>query len=168
MTPKYIIIHAMGETIIEGAKEYTAVEWLHHLRLSAHELIYPNGVSYQMRDWNVRAAHAGVSKWGDDVGLNSCSLGFELLIEGAHNYGLLLQKMATEGIYTDLQYDKLAQLCADACIKFDLHPNHSILTHEMVAGDNVRGKGKGKRDPGRAFDIKRLIGMTNLKMLPYI
>ncbi|KKM88500.1 hypothetical protein LCGC14_1258210, partial [marine sediment metagenome] len=35
-------------------------------------------------------------------------------------------------------------------------PRHRIVTHQQVAGDDVRGPGLGKLDPGNGFNHGRL------------
>ena len=34
-------------------------------------------------------------------------------------------------------------------------PATAVVRHSDVSGDDVRGKGKGKTDPGSAFDWKK-------------
>jgi N-acetyl-anhydromuramyl-L-alanine amidase AmpD len=34
-------------------------------------------------------------------------------------------------------------------------PANAVVRHSDVSGDDVRGKGKGKTDPGSAFDWDR-------------
>ena len=47
--PKLIVIHAMGEYIEnDDGQVYTAVDWLIKLKLSAHKLITPSGVSINL------------------------------------------------------------------------------------------------------------------------
>jgi len=35
-------------------------------------------------------------------------------------------------------------------------PVNRVVRHSDVSGDDVRGKGKGKTDPGSAFDFEAL------------
>jgi N-acetylmuramoyl-L-alanine amidase len=73
--PNFVIIHHTGGN--------TTAEALHTLtdrirEVSAHYLIGRDGVVYQLVDERARAWHAGDSRWGSTVDLNSSSLGIEL------------------------------------------------------------------------------------------
>jgi N-acetyl-anhydromuramyl-L-alanine amidase AmpD len=84
--PKLIIIHAMAESIIDDGG-WDAVEYLDKIGLSAHSLIYPNGVNVRCRHDNQTAYHA--------KGYNSDSLGIEFLVPGTHDYGSFIEAIKT-------------------------------------------------------------------------
>ena len=76
---KYVIIHYTGMK-----NQKVAVKRLQSkvAKVSAHYLISKRGTVYQMvEDKNV-AWHAGKSRWGKDVNLNSKSIGIEIVNNG--------------------------------------------------------------------------------------
>ena len=76
---KYVIIHYTGMK-----NQKVAVKRLQSkvAKVSAHYLISKRGTIYQMvEDKNV-AWHAGKSRWGKDVNLNSKSIGIEIVNNG--------------------------------------------------------------------------------------
>ncbi len=76
---KYIIIHYTGMK-----NQKVAIKRLQSkvAKVSAHYLISKRGTIYQMvEDKNV-AWHAGKSRWGKDVNLNSKSIGIEIVNNG--------------------------------------------------------------------------------------
>lgn len=164
MIPKYIIWHAMGELIEDGPNIYTAKEWLDFLNLSAHGGIEPNGNYQHWNDFNKICFHVGISKWKDDENLNNCSIGFEALVK-ARNYPELINAIKLPSTFTQGHYDTLSKQSAIVCKEFELYPDETCLTHKMVSGDHVRGKGKGKQDIGSGFDYMRCLMMTKAELL---
>jgi N-acetylmuramoyl-L-alanine amidase len=73
--PSYVIIHhtAQGSTQ-ETLKTFT----LTRTAVSAHYVIGKDGVVYQMLNDYFRGQHAGVSRWGNQLDMNSASIGIEL------------------------------------------------------------------------------------------
>jgi N-acetylmuramoyl-L-alanine amidase len=73
--PSYVIIHhtAQGSTQ-ETLKTFT----LPRTAVSAHYVIGKDGVVYQMLNDYFRGQHAGVSRWGNQLDMNSASIGIEL------------------------------------------------------------------------------------------
>ena len=101
------------------------------------------------------AYHAGHSKFGELENLNRTFLGAEWLVPGEWNYQQFITQMGRGNIpFTDEQYDAGGWLYA-TWIKAHGFGLNQILTHMQVSGDHVRGKGKGKRDPGVAFNRGR-------------
>jgi len=81
--PNYVIIHhteqdSTGQTLMTFTKPATQV--------SAHYVIGKDGKVYHMLNDNLRAWHAGNSKWGNDTDLNSSSIGIELDNNGAEPF----------------------------------------------------------------------------------
>lgn len=73
--PNFVIIHhtaqdSTGQTL----KTFT----LPRTQVSAHYVIGKDGTVYHMLNDYLRAHHAGVSKWGNTLDLNSGSIGIEL------------------------------------------------------------------------------------------
>lgn len=94
--PNRIVVHAMGEYIDDGTGQiYSAVDWLKHLRLSAHALIPSSGTIIRCREDNKICWHAKP--------YNTNSLGIELLVPGVHNIDTLKVAMR-EPYLTEAQY----------------------------------------------------------------
>lgn len=167
--PICLVVHAMGEHIKADGDIIPAWDWLEKSELSVHALIYPNGqVLRGVADGDV-AYHAGVSRLmlGDKTwtGLNAMSLGAEFLLAGDHDYTSLLHGMAQPTAYTEEQYQAGALLYAGWCKEFSL-PAERIVGHADVSGDDVRGAGNGKRDPGAGFDMARFRNLVRQALVP--
>jgi N-acetylmuramoyl-L-alanine amidase len=80
--PKYIVMHFTASGSARGS-----IDWLSRpqAKASAHLVIGPDGVVTQMVDLNETALHAGRSSWKGLNGLNSHSVGIEMV-----NWGGLL------------------------------------------------------------------------------
>lgn len=157
------IIHAMGERIRVGSGEpLGALEFLrrsHMLAgqtLSVHALIKPDGTILRCVPDDREAYHAGHSKFGKLEHLNRTFLGAEFLVAGEWDYAGFRKAMlnGTKGGYTTEQYEAGGWLYA-TWIKLHDFGLNQIATHAQVAGEHVRGKGKGKLDPGIAFNRGR-------------
>lgn len=84
--PFYVIIHhtaqhSTEQTLNTFTKPATSV--------SAHYVIGKNGQVYQMLNDYMRAWHAGVSRWGNQLDMNSASIGIELDNDGYSNFDSL-------------------------------------------------------------------------------
>ena len=148
------IVHAMGE-YIGGV---WAGDFLAKMGYSVHALIAPDGDLIEGVDPARVAYHAGVSQWQDYTvshSLNETFLGCEFLVEGDHTLETLYAAMARDDCYTEDQYVMGGLLYAQWMRDFNI-PEELILGHSMVAGDDVRGAGNGKRDPGDGFQWARL------------
>ena len=172
---KGLILHGMSEYIHRDALKYYNVnprgyaEWLHAkefleaIGLSAHGFIAPDG---SWIEGNVkapeRALHAGISKHNDLEDLNNHYLGIEILVEGRNNYGEFLEKMKNPDCYSQEQFETTVVKSFEFLRDFKF-PIENIVTHEQVSGDHVRGKGRGKKDPGAGFPSDQLIvGVQNM------
>ena len=84
ITPSYLIIHYTADSNIDGT-----ISWFKNptAEASAHLVIGRDGRIVQMVPFNQRAWHAGKSQWGNISGLNSYSIGIELV-----NAGKLVKK----------------------------------------------------------------------------
>ena len=153
IVPKIIVMHSMSEYLMyEGQKLY-AKDFLKKLGLSVHGFIKPDGTYDKMVESPNRAAHAGKSFWNGISGLNSHSLGIELLVEGVNDYAGFNQKIQTPGTYTQAQFDKSVEVFKWWMKQYKI-PVENVVRHSDCSGDHIRGKGKGKTDPGDAFDWK--------------
>ena len=149
--PRFIVVHSMSEYLMyEGQKLY-AKDFLKKLGLSVHGFIKPDGTYDKMIESPMRAAHAGKSFWNGVSGLNSHSLGIELLVEGVNDYAGFNKKINTPGTYTQAQFDKTVEVFKWWMNQYKI-PVENVVRHSDCSGDHVRGKGKGKLDPGSAWD----------------
>jgi N-acetylmuramoyl-L-alanine amidase len=75
ITPRFLIIHYTAGRSLEST-----VRWFKNpdASASAHLVIGRDGEIVQMVPFDKKAWHAGRSRWGDVVGLNSHSIGIEL------------------------------------------------------------------------------------------
>jgi N-acetyl-anhydromuramyl-L-alanine amidase AmpD len=98
-----------------------------------------------------KAFHAGKSLHEGISGLNSHYLGVELLVPGVNDYSSFSKKIKTSGTYNETQFDQTLKVFKFWMNKYKI-PASRVVRHSDVSGDHVRGKGKGKTDPGSAFD----------------
>lgn len=114
-------------------RRHRSFEPLRDLRVSAHFFVRRNGRVLQFVDCEARAWHAGVSSWRGRSGCNDWSVGIEL--EGLEGRS-----------FSAAQYRMLARLVRALAARY---PVGDVVGHEHVAPGR-------KRDPGPAFDWKRL------------
>ena len=153
IVPKVLVVHSMSEYLMYEGKKMYAKDFLKKLGLSVHGFITPDGTYDKMMESPHRAAHAGKSFWAGINGLNSHSLGIELLVEGVNDYGGFSKKINTPGTYTQAQFDKTVEVFKWWMNQYNI-PLDNVVRHSDCSGDHVRGAGKGKTDPGSAFDWK--------------
>ncbi|RTE86302.1 MULTISPECIES: 1,6-anhydro-N-acetylmuramyl-L-alanine amidase AmpD [Gammaproteobacteria] len=110
---------------------------LEGLRVSAHCLVRRNGEVIQYVPFDRRAWHAGRSAFKGRERCNDFSIGIEL--EGTDTTP-----------YTDLQYEKLAELAAAIMLDYPDITLDRIVGHEHIAPGR-------KTDPGEAFNWSRFI-----------
>ena len=99
--------------------------------VSAHYVICKDGTVYQMLHDYLRAAHAGVSKWGNLTNLNEISLGIELDNNGFE-------------AFTEAQMQNLILLLKHLKLKYNI-PTANFIGHADVAPAR-------KQDPSAYFD----------------
>lgn len=153
MQPKGIILHSMSEYLMWKGKKLSASDFLKSIGLSVHGFIHPDGTYEKMIESPRKAFHAGKSLHEGVSGLNSHYLGVELLVPGVNDYGSFSKKIQTPGTYSQAQFDKTVAVFKFWMDKYNI-PASRVVRHSDVSGDDVRGKGKGKTDPGKAFDWK--------------
>jgi N-acetyl-anhydromuramyl-L-alanine amidase AmpD len=118
---------------------------------SANYIIGRFGELVQLVDPNAFISwHAGQSRWFDSVSrkwreqVNNFSIGIELVGDG------------NKWPFTDLQYDKLAEVIKSLCADFKI-PKSNLTGHEMIAVPYGR-----KIDPGKNFDWERIFRLVLL------
>ena len=149
--PKGIILHSMSEYLMYEGQRLYAKDFLKKLGLSVHGFIKPDGTYDKMITTPSKAFHAGKSLHEGLSGLNSHYLGVELLVPGLNDYGSFTKKIKIPGTYTQTQFDQTVKVFKFWMDKFNI-PANRVVRHSDVSGDHVRGKGKGKVDPGPALD----------------
>ena len=162
------IIHAMGERITAGELgTFDAFEFLRDSpritgqSLSVHALIHPDGLITRTLSESREAFHAGQSRFGSLGGLNRTFLGAEFLLPGEWQYTDFYREMFRGDVgYTDEQYEAGGWLYAHWMTQHGFG-RHRVVMHSEVAGDNVRGTGHGKRDPGVGFNHGKLTNAIN-------
>ncbi len=157
------IRHAMGEKVVVPNKGIFDAEVLHEKSpelfgktVSAHRYLRPDGtIVVSVGDDRV-AWHAGESKLGELVGLNASFLGLEWLVPGEWDIVAFNQAMLNGSAkFTEEQYDSGGWQYAQWMQTYNFsYP--MIVDHRTVAGDDVRGLGKGKLDPGNGFNHGKL------------
>ena len=80
---KYIIIHYTDMKTLSSAIKRLQSKVA---KVSAHYVLSKKGSVYRMVNDHDIAWHAGISKWGKDINLNSNSIGIELVNNGKEKY----------------------------------------------------------------------------------
>lgn len=163
-----IVIHSMGERILwwdsqagvereASAEEFLRYsdEWIGN-PYSAHRLCRPGGRLIRLVNDDVVSYHAGRSAWDGRKNLNNTSMGIEVLLPGTWDIETFNRAMREGGIgFTDQQYKSVAWQVLQWEQKFDMIGDR-VLRHSQVAGDDVRGVGRGKVDPGTSWDMAKM------------
>jgi N-acetylmuramoyl-L-alanine amidase len=163
--PKYIVMHFTANGSARGA-----IDWLGSPRskASAHLVIAPDGAVTQMVNLNEKAWHAGRSSWKGVEGLNSHSVGIEMVnwgglqgrrggwrswtgvpvrddrvVEAEHRNSP--GQLRGWEIYDAAQIDAAANAVAAIADAYDIGPRE-VIGHDDIAP--VR-----KTDPGPAWDM---------------
>jgi N-acetyl-anhydromuramyl-L-alanine amidase AmpD len=154
--PKGIIVHSMAEYLKMPEGPMKASDFIKSVKLSVHGYIHPDGEYEKHIETPGKAFHAGKSKWNGLENLNSHYLGFELLVPGEHDFGTFSKAIETEGTYTEEQFNQAVEVTKWWMKEYRI-PIENVVRHSDCSGDDVRGKGKGKTDPGSAFPWERFI-----------
>lgn len=149
--PKGIVMHSMSEYLMYEGQRMYAKDFLQKLGLSVHGFIKPDGVYDKMIETPNKAFHAGKSLHEGLSGLNSHYLGVELLVPGTNDFASFSKAIETPGTYSQAQFDTSVKVFKFWMDKYNI-PVNRVVRHSDVSGDHVRGVGKGKTDPGSAFD----------------
>ncbi len=111
-------------------------------RVSCHYLIAEDGQVFRMVPEDKRAWHAGQSYWRGITGVNSVSIGIEIVNPG-HEFGYR--------DFPDAQMDAVISLVSDIRTRWTI-PDARIIAHSDLAPDR-------KQDPGERFPWKRLASL---------
>ena len=157
------LIHAMGEYIVVNGEAIPAWDFLDQSpdlvgeALSAHCLLVPSGDVIRCVSDDHRANHAGHSRFGFLEDLNWTFLGAEWLLPGTWTYDPdFLREMGQGNVgFTDAQYEAGGELYAKWMKDYDFARSR-IVGHSVVSGDEIRGEGRGKKDPGVGLNQGRL------------
>ena len=120
-TVKFIIIHYTG--MIDFKSAYKKLNNLNS-DVSCHYLISRNGKIYNLLSTNLKAWHAGISKWKGYKGLNDYSIGIELENKG-HEHGY--------ENFTKKQYKSLNILLRGAAVRILVTRLHDTIYHPKNA-----------------------------------
>ncbi|CAN5297380.1 N-acetylmuramoyl-L-alanine amidase [soil metagenome] len=130
--PNFVIIHHTAQNSCEQTlKTFTMVS----TQVSAHYVICKDGTVHHLLNDYMRAWHAGVGKWGNDVDINSSSIGIELDNNGYESF-------------TDEQMQSLLSLLALLKKKYNI-PAANFIGHADIAPAR-------KTDPNVFFPWKTL------------
>lgn len=130
--PNFIIIHHTAQdSLAQTIKTFT----LKRTKVSAHYVISDDGRVVQMLNDYLRAWHSGISTWGKNTDINSCSIGIELDNNGFEPF-------------SEAQITSLMALIAK--LKYDYNiPTQNIIGHSDIAPTR-------KYDPSALFPWKTL------------
>lgn len=132
-----IIIHGISDPRKADAFSVDVVlNLFEEYGVSAHFLIDRAGAMYQLIPPHLIAWHAGTSEYNGKTGLNSNSIGIELI-------GNKFKE------YTNPQYNSLTMLGGILAYNYNIKLSN-VKGHQMVSDSDVRDDPKW--DPGRYFD----------------
>lgn len=130
--PNFVIIH---HTAQNGCPETLTTFTTEASKVSAHYVICKGGTVHHMLNDYMRAWHAGVSRWGNLIDVNSASIGIELDNNGFE-------------AFDSLQINSLLSLLAQLKKNYDI-PTANFIGHGDIAP-------KRKNDPNFRFPWKLL------------
>jgi N-acetylmuramoyl-L-alanine amidase len=134
--PNMILLHYTGMPDGKAALQRLCTP---HTDVSCHYVVFEDGRIVQCVPEARRAWHAGVSSWGGETDINSCSIGIEITNPG-HDYD-----------YPDFPRRQVAAvitLCRGISARRNIRPDR-VLGHSDVAPAR-------KKDPGERFPWKLL------------
>jgi N-acetylmuramoyl-L-alanine amidase len=108
-------------------------------KVSSHYLVEEDGAVWRLVPEERRAWHAGVSYWMGETGLNTASIGVEIVNPG-HEWGYRA--------FPEAQMQAVEALCRDILARRRI-PAYRIVGHSDLAPTR-------KSDPGELFDWPRL------------
>jgi N-acetylmuramoyl-L-alanine amidase len=130
--PNFVIIHHTAQnSTAQTLRTFT----LPRTQVSAHYVIGRDGKVYHMLNDYLRAHHAGIGKWGNNIDLNSSSIGIELDNNGYEPFA-------------EAQMNSLLQVLAL------LKRNHGIPDANFIGHSDIAPS--RKVDPNPTFPWKRL------------
>ena len=130
--PNFVIIHHTAQnSCLQTLETFT----LPRTAVSAHYVICKDGTVHHMLNDYFRAQHAGVSRWGNLIDINSSSIGIELDNTGFEPFD-------------SLQLNSLISVLAKLKKDYNI-PTQNILGHADIAPGR-------KQDPSALFPWKTL------------
>jgi len=152
------VLHSVSEYIIRPGHDRFCTDFIDMLGLSVHAYIMPDGLIARSLGEHLIAHHAGESMVQVDGKehwfLNRSTLGAEFVVEGHYDLGSFHKQIRKSEAYTEEQYRSGGWLYAGWALEYNF-TRQDVWGHSFVAGDGVRGDGRGKQDPGRGFDRDR-------------
>ena len=130
--PNFVIIH---HTAQDSLAQTITTFILERTQVSAHYVVSRDGQIVQMLNDDLRAWHAGVSKWGSVTDMNSCSIGIELDNNGTEPF-------------SEIQINNLMILLSNLKTTYNI-PTANFIGHADIAP-------KRKPDPSILFPWKKL------------
>jgi N-acetylmuramoyl-L-alanine amidase len=130
--PNFVIIH---HTAQNSCAQTLSTFTIQGSQVSAHYVICKDGTIHHMLNDYMRAWHAGIGRWGNDVDINSSSIGIELDNNGVE-------------AFTDAQMNSLLRLLAALKKQYNI-PTANFIGHADIAPTR-------KNDPNIFFPWKRL------------
>jgi len=130
--PDMILLHYTGMATGEAALSRLCTA---DSKVSSHYVVFEDGRIVQCVPEELRAWHAGVSSWGGETDINSCSIGIEIVNPG-HDFG-----------YPNFPLRQIAaviSLCRSILTRRGPINSNRILAHSDVAPGR-------KQDPGEKF-----------------
>lgn len=114
--PDFVIIHHTAQnSCAQTLRTFTTPA----SQVSAHYVICKDGTVHHMLNDYLRAWHAGISSWGNNRDINSCSIGIELDNDGFEPF-------------PDEQLNSLAILLDTLKNRFNI-PTNNFIGHEDIA-----------------------------------
>ena len=137
--PEEIIIHAHGEFIENGEKDYFALDWQDTImKTSCHFYITPSGVVIESVPMTEIAWHA--------KGVNLSSIGIEFLVPGVHTYSTFLNTINNKDWVSPAQFKAGVELVQSIM-------NKTGICKMRRHSDQAPGR---KQDPGEKFPWEEL------------
>jgi len=130
--PNFVIIHHTAQNSCEQTLNTFTIQ---RTQVSAHYVICKDGTIHHMLNDYLRAWHAGISRWGNDLDINSSSIGIELDNNGFE-------------FFTDAQMHSLLQLLTALKKQYNI-PTANFIGHGDIAPTR-------KNDPNFRFSWKTL------------
>lgn len=130
--PNFVVIHHTAQNSCDQTlKTFTKTS----TQVSAHYVVCREGTVFHMLNDQLRAFHAGVSRWGNTTDLNSCSIGIEIDNNGFEPF-------------TEAQINSLVDLLGRLKRAYNI-PQANFVGHADIAPGR-------KVDPSRFFPWKQL------------
>jgi len=136
ITPSILIIHYTGMDTGQDAINRLCDP---DAKVSCHYVVEEDGTITRLVSEEMRAWHAGVSRWGDLEDINSHSIGIEIVNQG---------HWLSYSPFPAPQMDRVVELAKGICSRWNI-PKYRVLGHSDVAPGR-------KVDPGEKFDWQRL------------